>query len=243
MNALPNELNYLRPALAELSALPSHELNEDVDLTSIETVLRERIKGLNIRQATERIKLDCRTLKLWSKQPGNSGAAISLLIGVLSYRPGPLARRLLAPIQPAQPEPAIIFEAPDGWSVEPMPLSLHLSTGRKKMGAIMLIDDSALELLAHQNQIRDERRAPIRGRNPFAIIGEWTKSSVHFGEAHGDKYLYKQTQPAAWKRVQYLLKVPGGTVDILLDANGKKFDESSFESKLHTLRIEPGRPP
>jgi hypothetical protein len=176
MNALPDELNYLRAVLAELSAMPSAELNEDINLANIETALRERINGLNIRAATERLKSDCAALKSWSTQTGNSDAAIAFLIGVLSYRPGPLARRLLAPIQPAQLEPTIIFEPPDGWSVEPMPLSLHLRAGRKKMGAIMVTDDSSLELLTHQNQIRDERESRIRNRNTFAVIGGWTKT-------------------------------------------------------------------
>jgi len=241
MNSLPDELDYLRPALAELLALSSEELNEDVDLSGVENVLRERIKGLSIREATERIKSDCVALTKWSKQSGNSEAAISFVIGVLSYRPGPLARRLLAPVQPVQPEPTIIFEPPSGWCTEPMPLSLHLREGRKNLGAITAIDESTLELLAHQNQIRDERESRVRSRNRFAAIGEWKKSPVRFGKAHGDKYLYKQTQPAPWKTVQYLLRVPGGAVDILIDANGKEFDEWPFEAKLHTLRLDSER--
>jgi len=96
MNALPDELKFLRPALSELSELPANELNEDVDLTSVETALRERIKGLSIREAIERIKHDCQALKKWSKESGKPEPATSFVIGVLSYRPGPLARRLLA---------------------------------------------------------------------------------------------------------------------------------------------------
>src|SRR5690349_11556529 len=202
MNALPDELNYLRTAIAELSALPARELNEDVDLTSIETALRERIRGLNIREATDRIQRDCEALKHWARQSGNSKAATSFMIGVLSYRPGPLARRLLVPAQPSPREPTIIFEPPEGWSAEPRPLSLQIRAGRKTIGAITIIDDSSLQLLVHQNQIRDQRESQVPNSNPFALRGEWTKSPVRFGETHGNKYLYRQTRPVPWKSVQ-----------------------------------------
>jgi hypothetical protein len=238
MNPLPDELKYLRSALAELSELPTNELNEDVDLTSVETALRERIRGLNIREATERLKGDCQALKQWAKQSGNSKAATSFVIGVLSYRPGPLARRLLAPAQPAPPEPTIFFEPPDGWSAEPRSLSLQLRAGRKTIGVITIIDDFSFDVLVHQNQIRDEREPQVRIRNPFAVAGDWTKSCVRFGEARGNKYIYRQTQPVPWRSVQYLLSVPDGAVNIVLDARGKEFDEAPFDSRLHTLRIE-----
>jgi hypothetical protein len=239
MNSLPDGLDYLRPALSELSALPAEELNEDVDLSGIEAALRERVKGLTIREVIELLKGDLVALKKLPKQSGNSQSAISFVIGVLSHRPGHLARRLLAPIQTAEPEPIIIFEPPDGWSAEPISPTLQIRVGRKKMGAIMVIDESTVEVLVHQNQIRDERELRVRNRNPFAVPGEWTKSPVRFGNAHGNKYLYTLAKPAPWKSVQYLLRVPGGAVDIVLDANGKGFDESPFENKLHTLRIEP----
>lgn len=226
--------------MKELSALPPEELNEDVDLSGIEAALRQRLKGLTIRQTTKRIKSDCAALKKWSKQFENSEAAtISFVIGLLSYRPGQLARRLLAPAQATEPEPTIIFEPPAGWSAEPMPLSLKLRAGRQTIGAITAIDESMVEVLVNQNQIRDERESRVRIRNPFAVFGEWTKSPVRFGDAHGHKYLYKQAQTVPWKSVQYLLRVPGGAVNIVLDASGKKFDEAPFESKLHTLRVEP----
>jgi hypothetical protein len=239
MNSLPGGLEYLRPALSELSALPPEELNEDVDLTGLESALRQRIKGLTIRQATELIESDCGALKKWSKQSRNPEAANSFIIGVLSYRPRTLARRLLAPVQAGEPEPAINFEPPDGWSAEPMPLSLHLRAGRKTIGAITAIDESTLESLEHKNQIRDETESRVRMRNPFAVFGEWTKSPVRFGDVHGHKYLYMQAQPAPWKSVQYLLRIPGGAVNVVLDASGREFDESSFESKLHTIRLGP----
>jgi hypothetical protein len=44
--------------------------------------------------------------------------------------------------------------------------------------------------------------------------------------------------PAAWKQVDYVLAVPGGFVAIRLGTmTGANFDESSLESKLHTLRL------
>jgi hypothetical protein len=233
MKVLPDKLRYLGPILRELAKLPPEVLDEDVDPSGLEAALRERVKGLSIREATQRLTDDRSTLKDWLKSSKDAEAAASWIIGFL-MRPGPLARRLLAPPEAEPSGPAIAFEPPEGWSIERVPFALNLRRGRKNMGAIRVI--ASFELICRQNDIRDEIQS--RNKNPFAFEGKWTKSSVQFGESHGYKYLYTQTTPASWKRVQYLLQVPGGEIEITLDAGGKEFDELAFEGKLQTLRFK-----
>jgi hypothetical protein len=64
-----------------------------------------------------------------------------------------------------------------------------------------------------------------------------TVLEVSFGAIAGKKYSYTQTSPVPWKRITYLLSVPGGFVDAILDGGGPDFDETPFESRLHTLRL------
>ena len=63
-------------------------------------------------------------------------------------------------------------------------------------------------------------------------------SEVSFEQCSGKKYLHRMTAPALWKRVDYVLRVPGGFVSIGLGTlTGVEFDEAPLEFKLHTLRL------
>lgn len=128
--------------------------------------------------------------------------------------------------------PVIAFEPPAGWSSKQVASALHIRKGRKLMGQITVIDDFHWGKVLRSNEIRESQQKP---KSP-GIDGGWEKSPVQFGDSHGFKYCYVQTEPY-WKRVQYLLEVLGGKVNAVLDAGGKDFDERVFEDSLHTLRI------
>jgi len=49
--ALPQQLRYLEPAFRQLANFPADQLNEDADVSMLEEALRDRLRGLNIRQA------------------------------------------------------------------------------------------------------------------------------------------------------------------------------------------------
>lgn len=68
-------------------------------------------------------------------------------------------------------------------------------------------------------------------------------TTVHFGRVSGTKFVLHQTKPVSYKRVEYVLDVPGGHIHVVLDASGMDFDEAPIESQLHTLEILPPRPP
>ena len=58
MKLLPIELDYLEQTAQELTKIPEEELNEDVDANSLDTALRERVKGLKLRDAVSRLFLN-----------------------------------------------------------------------------------------------------------------------------------------------------------------------------------------
>jgi len=68
-------------------------------------------------------------------------------------------------------------------------------------------------------------------------------TTVQFGHVSGTKFAFHQTTPAPYKRVEYLLQVPGGHIHAVLDASGRDFDEAPIELQLHTLQILPPKPP
>jgi hypothetical protein len=130
--------------------------------------------------------------------------------------------------------PSIAFESPTGWTSELVSSSLHIRKGRKLLGEVSVIDDFSFKKALHSNEVRDR----LQKQNAVAVEEGWKTSPVQFGDSHGFKFRYIQTEPW-WKRVQYLLEVPGGKVSVVLDGCGKDFDEAAFEDKLKTLRISP----
>src|SRR5262249_39665596 len=123
--------------------------------------------------------------------------------------------------------PDMTFDAPEGWKVMAAPFQLHLRKG-KLIGVITAIDRSTFELFLSQT-------------NPWCIppgrqdMGECL--DVRFGAVAGRKYVHPRVTPMPYKRVRYVLSVPGGFADAMLDAAGADFEEALFESRLHTLRL------
>jgi hypothetical protein len=134
---------------------------------------------------------------------------------------------------PPEPgEPVLVLEAPTGWSVKRVSSSLHIRMGKKTIGEARIIEDRSYNKRLRSIEIRDSRQNPALPN----YDGYWTKLPVQFGDSHGFKFTYHSKSPP-WKRVEYLLQIPGGRAGIMLDAHGKDFDETPFETKLKTLRI------
>ena len=102
MSLLPKELAYLESAAKELAKIRPDELNEDVDVTKLESALRERVKDLKLRDAVSRLTEDHAILTQWLQETKTKDGAVFFIAAHL-MRPGPLARQLLA--QPPPPEP------------------------------------------------------------------------------------------------------------------------------------------
>jgi hypothetical protein len=73
---------------------------------------------------------------------------------------------------------------------------------------------------------------------PPRIQATRSKSDVSFGPCRGYKYVYVQAGNRNWKRVDYVLSVPGGFVIVWIGTeSGEDFDESPIEDRLDTLSL------
>jgi hypothetical protein len=102
---LSERLRYLAPVRKELAALAPEELNEDMDPSLFQRVLRTRIKGLSPERAKVALEGDCAELKSWLDLPGQEQDRLHFASGFLAIAAGS-PRRLLK-VSRRRPEPQI----------------------------------------------------------------------------------------------------------------------------------------
>jgi hypothetical protein len=222
---LPEPLQYLRPFVRWLARLAPDELNEDLDASGLESALRKRLRGLNEDAGAEALSKDRELLESWLKTSGSQHHPAYWVLGYLSLPD--LAAQVIRPAEPPSPGPKMTFDPPEGWKMKAVPFWLELKKG-KLIGTIGAIDEFSFDRMQRQH----EQWVP-----PPAVQGTWQTQSVGFGDISGKKYVFREVGPTTWKRVDYVLSVPGGYVMAQLNALGADFDETPFESKLHTLRL------
>jgi len=77
---LPARLRYLQPVMDQLGALPAESANEDYNTSLLGELLRERVWGLPLDQAEDRLADDAGALEDWlEKHPGKRATAYFLL--------------------------------------------------------------------------------------------------------------------------------------------------------------------
>jgi len=220
---LPDPLRYLQPFANALAKLPPEELNEDIDASRLEAALRKRLRGLDDEAAAAELAGDCDLLESWLKDKPDHPAH-----WIRGFLLSPdLATYLTQPAEPPPRGPEISFVAPKGWKVNLVPFRLDLKKG-KLIGSVMAINQLTFDMMQRQQE------------NWVAPPGlEATREvlDVRHGDVSGKKCVYRQVSPVPWKSVDYLLSVPGGFVQVVLDALGADFDEAPFDASLHTLRL------
>ena len=234
MNLLPKELDYLEQAAQALAKIPAEDLNEEVDASKLDAALRNRVKGLELRDAVSRLTEDQAILKRWLKETKTTNGAVFFITAAL-MRPGPLARQLLAP--PPPPEPTVSVEMAEDWTTKQFPRRLDIFKD-KVFCSIAIYDKLGFDISLKKSAHREElQKSP---KNPWANLGVWARNTVEFGKCRGEKSVYFQQGEAKLKQVVYLLEVPGGFVHVNLGHEKRKdFDELEFEKKFHTLKILP----
>jgi hypothetical protein len=222
---LPEALRYLQRFARSLEKLPPDGLNEDVDPSRLEAALRKRLRGLDADAARSELESDRALMaaSLEAEAPPDHPA-----YWILGYILHPdLAIEMARPPEPPSHGPDLAFDTPDGWKVRSVPFQLYLRKG-KLIGVITAIGRSTFELSLSQT-------------NPWCIppgqqdMGDCL--DVRFGAVAGRKYVHPRGTLIPHKRVRYVLSVPGGFADAMLDAAGADFEEAIFESRLHTLRL------
>jgi hypothetical protein len=220
---LPEPLRYLQPIANALAKLPPEDLNDDVDASRLEAALRKRVSDMDEETAEAELSKDRDLLERWLKDKPDHPA--HWIIGFLHS--SDLATHLTQPPEPPPRGPEMSFDAPEGWKVKVVPFRLDVKQG-KLIGTIMAIDESSFDLMQRQKE---------HWVAPPGLEATHEVQAVRHGDVSGKKYIYRQIAPVPWKRVDYVLSVPGGFVSAMLDALGSEFDEAPFEDKLHTVRL------
>ncbi|MBD3674463.1 MAG: hypothetical protein HUJ26_13155 [Planctomycetaceae bacterium] len=216
---LPEQLGYLKPFIRELEALPLEELNEDVDPTTLEEALRERLFQED-PEAT--LDADREALDDWlGSFDSNTHPAHWISGFLLSLTAADLLENDTSQI----PEiPQVDLEAPEGWSLSNNGAELRKG---KLLAVVLPIDELSFDLLQRQMAMP----LPPQLQN----VAQRTSETVTYGEANGQKYVYEVTGKETNRQVDYVLSVPGGYATIKVWGSG--FDEKELESSFHTLKI------
>lgn len=222
---LPEPLRYMQPFVNGLWKLSPDELNEDLDASALEAALRKRLRGLDDEAAAVALGKDRDLLQTWLDATAARGHPAYWVVGYLSSPD--IAVHVLHPPQPGQ-GPVMTFEVPRGWAMKAVPFRLDLKKA-KLLAEITAIDRETFD----RHQLKHALAS-----HPPGVQATARCCGVRFGECFGTKYIYVEAAPPSWKRVTYVLQVPGGYVSIWHSARGgTAFDEFELEEKLHTLRL------
>lgn len=230
---LPEPLRYLQPYANALAKLPPEELNEDVDASPLEAALRRRIRDLDLEAAEERLAQDRGRLERWLEDKPDHPAHWILGFILSPTLATDLAQPVGTPpaseVEPVPRGPTIAFVPPEGWRVKKLAPYLWEVKKGKLSGSVMAIDQG----LFYQTQREREGDWAV---SPGVEATREIEVAQH-GDVAGKKYVYRRTAPGPWKRVDFVLSVPGGFAMAGVESTGADFDEPPFEAQLHTLRV------
>ena len=81
---LPPHLAYLQPVLDAFLSVPREELGESTDTTLLEEALRQRLEGLDLAEAEDRVQADKEALQEWLSGPGKKAPAGHIIVAWLN---------------------------------------------------------------------------------------------------------------------------------------------------------------
>jgi hypothetical protein len=235
---LPAELEYLAPVIERLDAIKG-DLNEDNEFAGalVENVLRERVRGLTPAEADQLLVDDSDALAEWLQHPGLEDSSAHFVNGFLLGASGSGREFLGEPFVPTlPPQPTVDMEIPDGFELVDTRGGMQLKAGKVQV-LIQAVDTKLID-----------PRALMGGGNMAAFqsafpgMPQIDDCDVSFGDVRGTKRVTVADRQVFFKSVAYLLQVPGGWVQILIQATGEDFDETIVESKFSTLRVGPKTP-
>ena len=231
IETLPERLQYLRPFQEYLATLPKAEVGDSTDTTLLVKILRKRIKEMSYEEAKEQLSADLEELENHLSVVHRRDDKLGFIVGFLLIAAEMPDELLKPPVKHKEIEERLAMELPPGAksSVDQYSLTVKWKRQRFHVLRLNMADDftreNTLEKLAQTEPKLDGKPAVI----------------VQFGKVVGHKSVSSDESLIVWKRVDYLLKIPGGCVRVVLDAH-KLFDESEWDSYLATLRfIKPPR--
>lgn len=247
---LPERLQYLQPFREFLAKLPKEETS-DADPTLLEELIHEQIKGKTAEQAKEKLHADLGELEKYLSAPRRRNDRLHFVQGYLLIAvedPEPL---LKPPEKPKPIEERLLMDLPPKVKskIDEDSPSMHVKwKGQRFYAQRCCLEDEFsrkifLAEFAHPNASEYERFVLMGEPSLAEIVPHAAREirrqsiSVDLGKVTGHKYISSGEQPATWKRVDYLLKIPGCYISASIQAH-ELFDESEWEPYLATLRYE-----
>jgi hypothetical protein len=228
---LPSQLKYLEPAIKELSKVPPDELDEMTNTDLLVKLLLKRIDGINDQQADMLLNEDRNLLEQWTKDnPDQAGPAIF----IFGFMMGSDAEAMRDASQAKPSETIIQAQFPKGFKTD-RPNDYCINGQKRKI----VICVGILPQKSSYEHLKTHHTAPDLKIEVPGCKKEYKKtiSTITYGKVRGYKVHYVQTAFCFWKRVEYLLEVPGGYATVMIDSGGKDFNEMEYEPFLESINI------
>lgn len=220
---LPDRLAYLEPVRKQLAALPSAEVNEDMDTALFEAVLRERTKGLAMEEATEVLGTDREELQQWLARPGNENNRLYFFYGFLLIAADSVDELLNPSVEPLG---EIEMEIPPAGQLKRYDAGWELRLGGS---TLLLFPNNKAGFELH---VETYKVAADVERNSAT----WSVTPVTFGAVNGVKFERIATA-LRLKEVHYALEVPGGYCTAQITGPGTDWPEADFEQCFSSIRV------
>ena len=244
---LPERLQYLQPFREFLAKLPKDEAS-DADPTLLEAVIYEQIKGKTVEEAKEKLGTDLEELGQYLSVPRRRNDRLHFVQGYLLIAVED-PETLLKPPEKSKPiEERLSMELPPKSKSSVDQYSLTVKWKRQNFYALRLnMDDGfsrefTLAKLANPNASEYELLNLVGQTGAAELVPPSARQirsqniKVNLGAVTGHKLVASSDSPVVWKRVGYLLAIPGGYVSVDISAS-HLFDEADWEYYLATLRF------
>ena len=225
LSPLPDALDYLGPFRKQVAKLSPGENIEDMDLSLLNKLLLNRIRGVSRETGKARLQADREILETWLATRGiKDNGSMSFLRGYLMALPGLVDQ--LREEQNQSPENAgVHMDLPaeakrkrgignGGWQ-----------TGWLKVKVVVL-------------PAKDSDRPPLGDfTGPMWDKAIVSSTNVVFGAVSGRKLMADIPIGAGARFIQYDLQAPGGRVFVGLIMDGTQRDPAPFENYFNTIKV------
>lgn len=226
---LPESLRYLEPFRKQVSKLKSEEIDESMDLSLLNKLLLERIKGISTIEGKKILKADYEVLEnsLSSSEVSDDGG-MTFLQGYLMALPE-LVDRLLEEKDKPEPVPkSVQIDLPPEAKIRKLSGGLWKVTWLKTTLFILPCDKEYKD-----SQIKEFHEGPRHKLSKVSV------TPVKFGEVTGFKR-FVDLSIVESVHVDYALEVPGGNVTVNLLKKATAIDTERFEQYFHSITVTHG---
>lgn len=235
-SSLPEQLHYLQPFRRKFASRRPEELDEDSGWIALKPLLSKRVRGLELDEAGKILDHDLAALREWLAEPAQEHDPLHFVLGVSLIASG---ADLIRHIQEEAEEAA----------KPKLCLQMELPPGAKRRRVEGSGDEGMLvswrELLFVVEALSQEAAANLGDpmtRSFFPGILA-SVSTISLGTVSGHKFIVNgESWSGPFKKVEYILTVPGGHVSASVSSSAKKtdelnWDETKLEAYFHTLRL------